>query len=82
MPSATLTSKGQITLPKKVREQLKVQTGDTIEFVIGGDGEIRVKAGQTDVTALRGFLHRPGRKPVSLGRMDLAIRRAQRSPRR
>jgi antitoxin PrlF len=77
MPTATLSSKGQITLPKKVRERLKVQTGDAIEFVIGGDGEVRVRAGQVDVTQLRGFLHSPGRKPVSLERMDLAIRRAR-----
>ena len=75
MPTATLTSKGQITLPKKIREHLRVHPGDAIDFVIGRDGEIRVTAGRVDVTELRGLLHRPGRKPVSLERMDLAIRR-------
>ena len=76
MPSATLTSKGQITLPKKVREQLRVHPGDAVDFVIGRDGEIRVTAGQVDVSELKGLLHRPGRKAVSLARMDAAIRRA------
>ena len=81
MPTATLTSKGQITLPKKVREQLRVEPGDAIDFVISEDGEIRVRAGHAHVSELRGFLHRPGRKPVSLERMDLAIRRAHRTRR-
>jgi AbrB family looped-hinge helix DNA binding protein len=51
MPSATLTSKGQITLPKRVRDHLRVRTGDAIDFVIGADGEIRVRAGTVDVSA-------------------------------
>jgi AbrB family looped-hinge helix DNA binding protein len=45
MPIATLTSKGQITLPKDVRQRLRVHAGDTVEFVVGADGEIRVRAG-------------------------------------
>ncbi len=48
MPTATLTSKGQITLPRKVREQLGVRTGDPVDFVIGADGEIRVRAGSVE----------------------------------
>ena len=78
MPTATLTSKGQITLPKKVREQLRVQTGDAVDFVIGADGEIRVRAGSVDVSELRGLLHRPGRRPVSVEQMNKAIRKAAR----
>ena len=36
MPSSTLTSKGQTTLPKEIREQLHLQPGDRIEYVIEG----------------------------------------------
>lgn len=75
MPTATLTSKGQITLPKKVRDQLHLRPGDAVEFLIARDGEIRVKAGQADVRELFGCLRRPGRRPVSLTRMDQAIAR-------
>ena len=39
MPSATLTSKGQITLPKAIRQRLRVHTGDAVEFTIGADGK-------------------------------------------
>jgi AbrB family looped-hinge helix DNA binding protein len=73
MPAARLTSKGQLTLPKKVRDLLKVQAGDTVDFVIGADGEIRLRAGDVDVRELRGMLHKPGRKPVTLEQMDEAI---------
>jgi antitoxin PrlF len=76
MPSATLTSKGQITVPKPIRDTLRLHTGDTVEFIVGEDGEIRVRAGRVDVRELKGLLHRPGRRIVSLGQMDEAIRRA------
>ena len=78
MPTATLTSKGQITLPKTVREHLRVRTGDAVDFVISADGEIRVRAGSADVAALRGFLYRPGRRAVSVERMNDVIRKAAR----
>jgi antitoxin PrlF len=78
MLTATLTSKGQITLPKDVRQQLGVRTGDTVEFLIGAHGEIRVRAGSVDVSALRGLLHRAGRRAVSVERMDEVIRKAAR----
>jgi AbrB family looped-hinge helix DNA binding protein len=76
MPTATLTSKGQITLPKAIRQRLRVHTGDAIEFTIGADGEIRVRAGNVDVSALRGLLRRSDRGPVSIERMNDVIRRA------
>lgn len=80
MPTATLTSKGQITLPKKVREHLRVRAGDAVDFVISADGEIRVRAGSADVSSLRGLLHRPGRRPVSVEQVDKAIRKAAQRP--
>jgi AbrB family looped-hinge helix DNA binding protein len=80
MPTATLTSKGQITLPKAIRQRLRVHTGDAVEFVIGADGDIRVCAGSGDVSALRGLLHEPGRRPVSVERMHEIVRKAARRP--
>lgn len=78
MPTATLTSKGQITLPKTIRDRLRIHTGDAVDFLIGDDGEIRVRAGNEDVRSLQGLLHRPGRRPVSLEQMDDAIRLGRR----
>jgi AbrB family looped-hinge helix DNA binding protein len=76
MASATLTSKGQITLPKPIRDRLKLSTGDTVEFILDADGEIRVRAGHDDVRTLSGLLRRPGRRPVSIRRMHAVVRKA------
>jgi antitoxin PrlF len=78
MPTSTLTSKGQITLPKAIRQHLRVDTGDAIDFVVGSDGEVRVRAGDVDVSDLRGLLRQAGRRPVTVEEMDVAIRREHR----
>ena len=74
MPSASLTSKGQITIPKVIRELLQVKTGDRVEFVV--DGDQVVLRGTLDFRSLRGLLHQAGRKPVSLKEMDAAVAKA------
>ena len=76
MATSTLTTKGQITLPKVVRERLKVTAGDTVEFIVDTQGDIRVRAGHADVRALRGLLRRRGRRKVSIERMNAVIRKA------
>ncbi len=75
MPSARLTSKGQVTIPRAVRQALKVASGDRLDFVMEGEGRIVIRPGATDARELKGFLHRPGRRPVSLEEMDAAIAR-------
>lgn len=75
MPTATVTSKGQVTLPLKVREALRIRPGDRIDFVVSETGEVRLRAGDVEVGDLRGLLHRPGRRPVTLEAMDRAIAR-------
>lgn len=74
MPIATVTSKGQITVPKEIRDHLGVQAGDRLSFQIGSGGEVIVEPETVDVRSLRGMLKRRGRK-VSLQDMELAIRR-------
>ena len=74
MPNATVTTKGQVTIPKAVRQVLGVQAGDRLAFRIGGDGKITVEAENTDVRALRGSL-RPAVRGVTIEAMSTAIRR-------
>jgi len=76
MPTATLTSKGQLTVPKSIRDRLLLRQGDAVEFVVNADGTVQVRAGRVDVTELRGMLRKAGRRPVSLEAMETAIRRA------
>ena len=42
MATATVTSKGQITIPKKIREQLRIRTGDKVDFSIEQDGSVKL----------------------------------------
>lgn len=74
MATSTLTSKGQITLPKMVREHLGLDAGDRINFVIRESGEVVVEPETVDVRSLRSALKRKG-PGVSLAEMDRAIRR-------
>ena len=83
MLNSTITSKGQVTIPKKIREFLKVGPSDKIVFTPIEDGKVLITTRQIPASALFGMLkhRRPGR-PVSLKEMDSAIRkrRADRMP--
>ena len=74
MPAAILTSKGQITIPKQVREALGLEAGDRLEFVETGKGVFEVVAASRDVRELKGMIDRP-RRPVSIEDMRKAITR-------
>lgn len=73
MPSAKLTSKGQITIPLEVRERLGLDTGDRVDFIIRDSGEIVVEPATVDLLELRGSVKRRGKKVVSLEEMQRAI---------
>lgn len=75
MPKAILTSKGQITIPKAVRESLGVETGDRVEFVEVEKGVYNVVAATRDVRELKGIIAKPA-KPVSVEDMKRAVARA------
>lgn len=73
MTTATLTSKGQVTIPAAVRAGLGVETGDRVEFVEVAPGRYEVVAATLPVTALKGIVTKP-RKSVSIEQMNAAIR--------
>jgi antitoxin PrlF len=72
MDTATLTSKGQITVPKPIREQLNIRPGDRIHFFVEGDGTVTFMPAKSDVRELKGILPKP-RNPVSIEAMNAAI---------
>ena len=73
MPRATLTSKGQLTLPKEIRSRLGVAAGDQVEFAIGDDGSITVAAARQSALPLFGLLAAALSDSVSIEDMDRAI---------
>ncbi|MDQ3031702.1 MAG: AbrB/MazE/SpoVT family DNA-binding domain-containing protein [Myxococcota bacterium] len=77
---ATVTSKGQVTIPREVRERLGIRAGDRLLFAVGSDGAVEVrKVASRSLDDLVGMLGRPRRR-MTIEQMDEAIR--ERSSRR
>ena len=75
MPSATVTSKGQLTLPKAIRDLLRLGAGDRVDFIVRDDGTVVLRPATVDVRELKGLLHRKGLTPLSVEEMNAIIRR-------
>lgn len=72
MPAATLTSKGQITIPAPVRIALGLDIGDRIEFVELDKGRFAIIPATVSLRRLKGLIRKP-EKPVSIEDMNTAI---------
>jgi antitoxin PrlF len=72
MSTATMTSKGQITIPAIVRATLGVAAGDRVEFVQIEPGHFELVAVTQSVTALKGLVRKPA-SPVTITDMNEAI---------
>jgi AbrB family looped-hinge helix DNA binding protein len=75
MSAATVTSKGQITLPKDVRDDLRLKEGDRVSFE-KIDGRYVLRPQNKSVMDLAGILRRPGEKALSVREMDEALGQA------
>jgi len=72
MTTATLSSKGQITIPKRIRDLYHLETGDKIEFLEDDRGVVTIWPVTENVTKLKGMIAKP-KKPVSIEEMNRAI---------
>jgi len=72
---ATITSKGQVTIPKDIRDILKIGPGDQIDFVVSDEGEIYISPRTHDVRTLKGLFHKKGRKAATLEEIENAIKK-------
>ena len=79
MTIATVTSKCQVTIPKSIRDTLRLQTGDKLEFIVTQEGDTLLRPVTKKVDDVFGRLHKPKRGPVSVEDMDSAIRRRVRT---
>ena len=73
MSTATVTSKGQVTIPQRVRRHLGLEEGDKLEFTIEDDSTVRLRTIKGSVRDLFGFLKRPGQRPVTVEEMNESI---------
>ena len=72
MSTATLSTKGQVTIPTDVRRRLGLESGDRVEFV-EFDGGFAIRPAIDDVRSLKGLLRKPS-KPVTIEDMNATIR--------
>ena len=69
---ATIASKGQVTLPKPIRDKLHLKPGDRIEFILDDDDGLRVTPVTASITQLKGMVPAPA-SPLTLEEMDAAV---------
>ncbi len=72
MPAATVTSKGQITIPAEVRRTLGLKAGSRVDFVRVDDGVYVFVPAVGSITSLEGVIRAPS-APVTLEEMDDAV---------
>lgn len=70
---ATLTSKGQLTLPKDIRDRLNLDAGAILDFQVQADGTITARHVQPDARRVRGLLKSPHAGPLTVEQMDEAV---------
>ena len=78
MPLATLTTKGQVTIPKEVRKALNLQTGDKIEIIVTENREAVIKPVSRKVDDIFCRLRKPGKKTLSTAEMNAVIKEKMR----
>lgn len=80
MPTATVTSKGQVTIPAEVRDSLGLHAGDRVDFVRLDDGSFRLRPASVPAERLKGFFGPWEAPAVSLDEMDAAIAEGATAP--
>jgi AbrB family looped-hinge helix DNA binding protein len=74
MPSSTISSKGQITIPKEIREALRVDSGDRVLFIIRADGVVELRPETVDLLDLVGILEPSDGRRATIEQINDAVR--------
>jgi hypothetical protein len=73
MASATITTKGQVTIPKEIRDYLNLDTGSKVDFVIDENGIVKLIPLNVSIKNLSGILHKKGMIAATLEEMGQTI---------
>ena len=76
MAQSIITSKGQVTIPKKVREELHLQRGDKVDFILKDDGCAILQPMAESVKDVFGMLAREGGKSFSIDEINAQLKKA------
>lgn len=69
---SAITIKGQATIPKAIREHLRLKPGDRVKFFVHPDGTV-VLLPKLPASALRGMIRSRGKKPITVKQMNEAV---------
>jgi antitoxin PrlF len=67
---STLTSKGQTTIPKDIRDSLGIKSGDRMTFTLMPDGTVLLRVKNKSIMNLAGSLRKKGRKPLPVEQLS------------
>lgn len=73
MATATITSKGQVTIPKKIRDKLGLKPGDKVDFEVNDKGKLEVSTKTYSIMDTAGILYRPGQKAKTIEEMNQGV---------
>ncbi|MFO7769536.1 MAG: AbrB/MazE/SpoVT family DNA-binding domain-containing protein [bacterium] len=73
MPNSTVSSKGQVTIPKEVRDALRLDAGDRVEFIVREDGIVELRPDTVDLLDLVGILTPPEGRHASVEDMKRGV---------
>ena len=73
MPTATITSKGQVTIPKKIRDKLGLQAGDILSFDIESGDKITIRLEKESTDTAYGVLHRENQEALTVEEMETGV---------
>ncbi len=73
MTVATITSKGQVTIPKKIRDKLGLKPGDKVDFEVNDKGKLEVSTKTYSIMDTAGMLYRPGQKAKTIEEMNEGV---------
>ena len=73
---ATVTDKGQVTVPKEIRDRLGIESGTKLDFRIEGDGSLRIRKLERGSTGLFGLLHDAQRQAASIAETNDTLARS------
>jgi antitoxin PrlF len=73
MAKAVVTSKGQVTIPKIIRDRARMDSGTQLDFQLESDGTVIIRPVTRDISEIKGIVKVKRRKPVTLKEMKKAI---------
>lgn len=73
MAIAKITSKGQVTIPKKIRDRLGLTAGDNLNFEIDSEGKITIQPEKGNPDTAYGILHRDQQETLTVEEMDSGV---------